>query len=557
MTTAPYIALVADDETFEATTHARRDLIALDLEISGADMELPWVSMRVKNPRTPLSALPNQRIFISVSGRLIFDGRLSSVPRGTVDRTIQLEAIARPDDLDQQLAVLAEDLKQAPYWDALFVPAGSEDDWTEILAARAQVLAYSRTGVVSAVSALAGSTTLSIAPLPIAGSVRYDREPVAPSFGIEIQAKWKQSDRQIINLHDGNAFRDFSTTNWKDILERFPRAGVSIGSGFTVRSASAARVVEAFSEPEEVLTRFGTAPGLELDPAFLDGYEKQDLTIVPMRLDMSIEHAFEVSRTETASFTFPVSLQDGASEGEAEIEQVALRDIAERSTAPAWQPDTDYFEGDEVVDGESVYAAREDHTSGTSRDASRWSLIGEASYVSSRRVSSFLRSARGRAALDHAVERVRARAMVAARCVTVEFDSAMPDPWLVTEDCSATIAHDLIPGGSVTGRLVAYSLNWSAGRRWMTGTIAACPGTGEGADIALDVVDGSPVNVRGRVDVSIRNTGAEQGADFLAGNTPSPTRISIRTTPAPTGDFEHAVDVSISGSVSVPQGVII
>ena len=554
MTTAPYIALVADYEVFDPIAHARRDLFAFELEIPAADMELPRASMRVRNPRVPLSALPDHRVLISEAGRLLFDGRLSSVPRGTVDRTIYLEAIARPVDLDQRLAVLAEDLKVAPYWDPLFVPEGGEDDWAEILAARIEVLAYSRTGGVASVDALSGASTLALSPLPSAGSVRYDRQPVAPEFGIHITARWQQIGQQTFSRHP--ALDDVTTANWRDLIEKFPRQGSKIGSAFTVTRSSAARRVEFFDEVEKKHSRVGPAPGTELDPAF-GGYETQHLIVAPLDLELTIEHEYQVNRTETCEFSFPVELQEGAAEGDAEIETIALRDISERATAPSWQSEKNYAAGDEVVDGSNVYAAREDHYSGEARDPARWSLIGEASYVSSRRVSSFLRSTRGAAALDHAVERVRARARIASRCVTVDFDAAMPDPWLVTEDCQVSIAHALIPGGSITGRLVAYSLHWSGGRRWMTGTIAACVGTGAHDSVEMAVEDGSPVNVQGRISVEVENDGEAQAEAFVAGNTPSPTRITIRTTPAPTGDFEHAVAVSTSGSVGVPQGAVI
>jgi len=553
MRAAPYIALVGDDEVFNKFTHTRRDLDALDLEIECNDGELPVIRMRVKNPRTPISALLNKRVFLSSAGKLIADATLSSVPRGAVGRTVDLEAVARPADLDELLALLAEDMKQAPFWDTLFVPQGSEDDWAEILAGRSSILAYSRTGGVSVVDALSGSTNLSI--LPHTDSISYDRQPVAPSFGIELTAKWKQAVRQVFNLHSGNVFRDFTTANMSDIKSGFPRAGMGIGSGFSVIRGSAAQKMLVFKPVETKHSRFGTTPGNELDPAFDGRLEKQYLTVAEMDLSLSIEHNFETNRTETSEFSFPVSLQDGAAEGEEEIETVALRDISERSSASSWQANKDYNEGDEVVDGSSVYTAREDHYSGSSRDAAKWSLSGETSYLSSRRVSSFFRSTRGQQALAHAVERVRARARVASRCVTVEFECDMPDPSLITEDCTATIAHPLIPGGSVNGRLIGYSLFWSNGRQWMSGTIAACPGTDAGEDLAIEVESGTPKSVEGRIDVSIENAGAEQAAAFLSGETPGPTKITIKATPATSGDFEHEVFVSISGSVEVPQGV--
>lgn len=550
----PYIALVSDQEIFDPAVHSRRDLVALDLEISGADFELPRLAVEIPNPRASLSGLAGRRVFISDRGNLLFDGKLALIPRGGVTNRVAIEAIARPADLDDQLAALAETLKSGPGWDPLFVPSGSESDLEEIMAGYSSVIAYSRLGgAPSIVDALTGSTALDL--LPIDGTVDYNREPVAPAYGIRITARWRQAGRQFIELTGASELSGFSTMTPDQVASNLPKVGTSIGDGFIVAVSEASTRGLFLSDPEELEYQRPVADD-ELDPAWIEaGSTIERSTVTPMKVDLALDHRFEVNRTETCEFEIPVALQDGASEGQAEFEEVALRDISEAATAPLWRVGRAYVAGDEVLDGNSIYTAREDHTSGTTRNQHLWSLVGEAGYVANRRSASFLSTARGQAALAHAVERIRARARVASRCVSVSFEAPMPDPWTVTEDCTVTIAHPKIPGGVVTGRLVSYTLRWSDGQRTLSGTIAACPGTGAADTVSLGDTAASPAAASGRASVTVSGRGDEQKSAFLSGSEIPETEIEITTTPAPSNDFEHAAIVSISGEIGIPHGV--
>lgn len=550
----PYIALVSDQETFDPAVHSRRDLVALDIEMSGADFELPRLAVEIPNPRASLSGLAGRRVFVSDRGNLLFDGRLALIPRGGVTNRVTIEAIARPDNLDDQLAALAESIKSAPGWDPLFVPFGSKSDLEEIMAGYSSALAYSRLGgPPSIVDALTGSTALDL--LPIDGSVDYNREPVAPAYGIRLTARWRQAGQQFIDLTGASALSGFSTMTPDEVAANLPKVGSSVGDGFVVAVSEASTRGLFLSDPED-LEYERPVDAEELDPAWIEaGSTIERATVTPMRIDLALDHRFEVNRTETCEFEIPVALQDGASEGEVEFEEIALRDISEAATAPLWRAGQAYATGDEVLDGSSIYACREDHTSGTTRNPLLWSLVGEAGYVANRRSASFLSTTRGQAALAHAVQRVRARARVASRCVSVSFEAPMPDPWTVTEDCTVTIAHPKIPGGTVTGRLVSYVLRWSGGQRTLSGTIAACPGTGAADTVLLGNTVANPAAASGRASVTVTGRGEEQKSAFLVGSEVPETEIEIRTTPAPSNDFEHAAVVSISGEIGIPHGV--
>ncbi|RKT35284.1 hypothetical protein BXY70_1317 [Roseovarius halotolerans] len=547
-----YVAVVPDTDTFDPVTHARFDLDVLQLTMSHRDNRLAQVSLEVSNPRTPLSSLIDARVFLSDADGLVFSGRFSYVPRGAVGDTVTLEAIAREDDIDGQIASLTESLKVAPFYDSLFVPIGAEDDPAEVLAGYPRTLAYSRTGGgVAAVDALSGATTLELKPLT--DSIRYDVEPVAKSYGVNLTVAWRQLIKQTIS--DPSWTRDLSTMTPEGLISAWPTLGQVIGTGFRVSESSIAEELDAFDRPQrEQVERIEAVSSDELDPAWIDAGEFRRIAeIAPMTASLAFTYSGEVSRVQTASFKLPAGLQDGATLDEEEIEDITLNDIS-RSDAPAWNPGTDYEEGDEVVDGGSLYRSRRDHTSLQERTPADWVLIGDAASIDSRRTFSFFSTARGQAALDHALERVRARARIASRCVRVSFEARMPDPHSVTEDCQVTLAHPKIPGGTITGRLVEYTLEWSGENRFtIRGTIAACPGNGGTDDASLDIDTSGAPSTGARASVQIKNKGPEQQAAFDAGTDIPETSIDIKTTPAPAVELEHEITVTPSGTIAIPD----
>lgn len=554
MILTPFIALVSEEEVFNAAVHQRLDLDAHSLEISQSEEQVAIAKMTITNPRASLSSLAERRVFISERGNLLFDGRISLVPRGAVEATVGIEAVARPDDLDDQLAALVEAMKVAPYWDPLFVPTGSENDPSEILAGYSRVLAYSRTGGgVQAVDAMGGATTIEVVPTD--GSVDYERDLVPARYSLELTAAWKQALRQT--FREDSVFAGLTTMTPDELASNLRAAGANLSDGFGIVEASATIKSDAFGKRKvEELKQERPIPDTELDPVFIEaGTWEARVQLAEMEVALSVEYTGEINRREACEISVSPGLQPDADDGTADVEQLNLRDLAGSGDIPPWRPDTEYVEGDQVVDAGSVFAARLDHFSGANRVAADWTLVGEASYIATRRTSSFFRSERGQAALAHSMERLRARARIASRAVTVSFDAPMSSPWLVTEDCQASISHPRIPGGRAIGRLIEYTLSWKGGDRRLTGKIAAAVGAGGQDDVSFAVDQGSAPWSSARVNFSVTNDGETQRQAFESEQEIQPTGIGIEAIPPAATDFEQEVSVSISGEIGVPSGV--
>jgi len=576
--TVPYVALVSAEETWNPAVHQRRDLLPLTFEIAAFDSRTPTATMTVQNPKMRPSELDGARVLVSDRSRLIFDGILETVPLGLVDDTLTLQATARPpveEELFAAMNVLATSLKVMPFYDALFVPQGRENEWSEILAARTATVAHSRIqGTPSICDATGGSTLLTIKPRK--GSVRYDPSEKIPSkYGVKLEAAWKQLVSQTFELNIESAeseslFPRLETYTPDGLIEGFPKVGATIGDGFTVSSSQCEYVLSRGVpvSPESFVAQH-VAGDEELDPFIKKlGARRWSFVCSALTARLGLDYRWEAERKETAEFIFPVVAQTGSTSDDESIESLTLRGLTESEARRAWQPNTDYVVGDERVDGRFAIRCRVDHTSASTRTGAEWILLGETSYLASRRQSSFFRSARGQAALAHAMERAKTRARFAARKVRVSFEAAMPKPWLITEDMLLTLNAgsfpNQLPGGYATGRLVEYRLTWDRGERIFSGVIACCVGTGLLDEPVMGVPTGSSPSASGRVDFSVENDRVAQRAALEAaqgevGGVPTfglselpATVIRITTTPAAATSFEQTVSVPISGSLGFP-----
>ncbi len=569
---APFLALVGDNETFDPVTHARKDLAPQYMRLDHDESELAYLSIDVKNPATQLSALDGQRVLLSTGGKLFFDGVIQGVPRGTIGSLITVEVIGttpNPDTLQAQIDTLAESLKQAPYYDALCVPQGREDDWAEILAARSQVLAHSRIqGEPVMCDALGGATTLEVKPL--AGSVQYDAsQRVSGSYAVSITARWKQLLTQSFN--DEGIFFGFSTFTPDAILAAFPKEGAKIGDGFTVTYSVAQEEKDGFGRARYEIFDLNKVPDEnELDPAWLeDGVQRIRFIKAPLDLSLYVEYRYEIERTETATVSINTDIQSAVIGNSTETEEINLRDLTQKDTRSLYREGAEYSVGQEVIEGQYAYRCRIDHIAGPTLTAEKWINIGETEYLKSRRVSSFMKTTRGKELAEHLVERIKARARMASRCVYVSFEAAMPrNIHDITHDCMCSITHPNLPGGFATGRLVSYSLEWSQGRWSFRGTIACAAGGGGSDSVVIGDPTGSVQTSLGRMFIDIENDGAVQEQALEDAQTTGPggepviddieipeTVISIKTIPAPNTVLEQNINIPISGSVGIEKQV--
>jgi len=121
-----YFAWVANDLVeFNPSIHAIEQLDIYTLEIDHQEGQFATLKIQVKNPRVGLLA-PGRMLWAWISwdgpeGIVpLFFGRIVGLPENLDREIVELSFLARPDDYQQQKIDLANVLKVAPYWDAVW-----------------------------------------------------------------------------------------------------------------------------------------------------------------------------------------------------------------------------------------------------------------------------------------------------------------------------------------------------------------------------------------------------------------------------------------------------
>jgi hypothetical protein len=133
--------------------------------------------------------------------------------------------------------------------------------------------------------------------------------------------------------------------------------------------------------------------------------------------------------------------------------------------------------------GEGIYSALEDHTAGPCfmAESHLWQRVEDKPGGLSPGSATFFGTLRGQQALEHALERARVILESSARCfritVTVPFDTG----WDMTPDDQVQLRDDRLPGGCITGKVVAVRLQASgdSGATTVTLTLAVSAGAPE------------------------------------------------------------------------------
>ena len=126
------------DAPFNPAVHNRFDENVVSVEIAQEEGGFATLTVEIKNPNIGLLALGrNLWCWLSwdqnwPSGTPsllpLFNGRLIGVPKLTAGEIVQIQFLARPDDLNAQKTALADSLKVLPYYDPIWLTAQTTAD---------------------------------------------------------------------------------------------------------------------------------------------------------------------------------------------------------------------------------------------------------------------------------------------------------------------------------------------------------------------------------------------------------------------------------------------
>lgn len=403
-----YFAWCKDKEAFAPQTHGRCDLEILELVIDHREGEVALATIKVVNPKLP--SLAQRHAFISYEKTLLFSGRLVGLPVQITDDVVSLELTAEPLDADAQLENLGMTLKHPPFWDPAFVEPLRRNDPVEWLEARSALFCWNRvTGKATVSDLFQGRDVLDVTDVFYADSLKMTlaETPLSHLF-VTLSVEWVQQAEGEVSVGGkiASAFPGgmINTLTPHALQETWPREGQKLGrSGFWVVKSHLQQVTPP---------RTGI---LDIYPTFTPEVRAWDETTQApkamrakrfwMSGELVLGWRYRQKRREVVQFTLAQKTQlDGR-----------IRPLSRRLNLSLQQtvPERD---------------------------------------------GTFFLTHRGRQAVEHALEIGRAHLAASARCLEVEVSLPWEAGFALSMDHSIHLADPRIPGGKVTGKVVAYQL---------------------------------------------------------------------------------------------------
>lgn len=402
---------------FSAAHHVE-DEDVFGFQVSHSEGEFPQLSLEVRNPGGGLLA-PGRKRWAWLSRDMgsgpvpLFFGRLVGTPEQIAEETQRLILIARPRDWRQQKETLAAGLRTLPQFDPIWIAEDVRDDPDMVLQARSALWHTDR---------ITGQMTVSDFVVGEAGptAVNHFRDSLQTRYvtganrkvSVAAEVIWDQTARGSVDITDAllSAARDagspyssmIGTYTGEGLIRDWPEIGTNIGGGWEVGFVSLDRYDGSATPRRHLIVNAedgssGRFPLWAIRPR------------MRARFDVARQYVERVS-FEIASQIQP--LVTGADEDDP-IE------IKLQSSAVS-----------EPIDGVVP--------------------IGDV------RRRSYFQTDRGRASLEHLVERARAVLRSQARAVEVLVDIPFAEAVGLSCRHSVTVADARLPGESATGKVTSY-----------------------------------------------------------------------------------------------------
>ena len=411
----------------------RYDESVFAFDVGHAEGEFATATVEIMNPRVGLLSTGRARwAWIGwddggTAGPVaLFFGRVVGIPESVTEDVASLQFMARSSDYDAQKAALAETLKQAPFWDPLWVNPSERSNPDVVLEARPVHWHIDRvTHELTVSDILAGEDGTITLP---ASAMYHDslslsfRDSPITSITCTLTVQWDQAAVGTIDLSGkiaaafqaaGSPPGTASSFTGQGLQEDWPKKGDSIGGGWSVADAAAIRIDGTAYTSEYLGVQLAEAragfPLWIFQPRFVAAY------------DVSRQ------RTETMTFTMGFDVQP------------LVVDAGEDATL------TVSLSSDET-------ASLIDDVAGT---------VASTAPIGDPRRRSYFLTDRGKQSLEYGIVLCRARGLARARAVQISRDIEFEQAIDLSCRKSLRIVDARLPGGEATGKVVAYSFGVS------------------------------------------------------------------------------------------------
>jgi uncharacterized protein YqcC (DUF446 family) len=484
------------DAPFDAAVHNRFDEEVIGFDIDQEEGGFATLTIDIKNPNIGLLALGrNLWCWLSWDQAwpagapdlvALFNGRLIGVPKLQAGEVVQLQFLARPDDLLAQKEALASSLAVLPYFDHVWYPLEVSDD--QVLEAYSALWHIDRTTLELTTSdILAGEDgTIDIGE----GQAIYEAftlaygEPPLTAVTISGTVGWQQQATGILDITDalaaafhdqgGSAYtRSFPKTYWNagggaliqvlngdGLKADWPKPGTNIGGGWSLSSQNDVTGLPLCYIRDASITAQGgwlqsavyrvsysaqapQPPDINVNVGLVTanyGNYFVDFPLTAYKVRMSLEYRANRKRTETITAVLTAGVQRELSDpAESDRETITL---------------TSQFV-DQGVDPDGTLP------------------IGNVSY------RSYFQTDRGTASFEYLLLAARAKIRARARAVDITFRVGWADAVPITLRHSVQYTDRRVPGGVAIGKVKSYKLSVRDGTMVGEFTIGCSIGTAE------------------------------------------------------------------------------
>ena len=448
-----YFSWINKNDDFDPLIHNQSSIDIFNLSISQTEGLFATALVAIKNPYVDGVVLNKQWCFISWEEKLLFKGRLASAPKSLDKDLVQLKFIARSDDFRKMLNDASVDLK--PQVDDLFHDDIQTLQPADLLLSQ-QELFYCdpRNHNIKLSNIFKGSKQKVLGQNFFYDSfdMKVVNSPVK-TVEVEVVAQWVQefSNRVDVtaSILNKTPYGLISTLNGKTWGDNWWKTGQKLkGSNYSIY----------FVELNKV-----TPPRTGV----LNIYPRQSQTFKVMGENKVLERAwfcpelilsytYRQKRKETAKFTLQQNLQEGT-ESSCKKLTFHLQKLIE--TNQVWEPETNYYPGARVINGEYVWQCQVGHKSLDNFEQQYWVRLRRGQHVSEQATkNTFFTNTRGAKALNYAYRIAQAHLANSARAVCISLRGKLEDLYDISTDHSLTITDSRIPGKTVTGKVYSYDI---------------------------------------------------------------------------------------------------
>lgn len=434
-----YLALVDQGDTTFSATFARQDEHMASFSVTQQEGDFCGLTVVIEKPSVALLDPSRERwAWLSVEeGSVLtplFFGRIVGVPADLQNDFWTVELIAKPANFEAAKMAVASTLRVAPFFDYAFIDPQMWEDADTTLEARTDVWHIDRvTGEVTISSILAGEDgTLDITAdlIPVDGfSLSYEDAPLR-KVRLEMRAMWTQVIKGTIDITPqllaafeaaGSPHGFVTTYTGQGLYDDWPMEGDDLGNVYTFGPQTITVMDgKALGKQSKVVNVKYDRKPTSKDETTAKRRMKVKFRRWGFHIDSKVKYEAEIDRTEDILFTVYADVQDMVNGADDEQSETITLSSGALGAPAGIGSDAEIPIGD------------------VSRDQF-WPLQ------------------RGLAAIEFGL--THARSLLLRRARAAQITVTVPMSVAIAATCrkSATVHHPQLPGGSATGKIVAYS----------------------------------------------------------------------------------------------------